>query len=303
MIRLQDAAALGGVRYGPLGAYHEIDASAPYNEINTENQISAYIAFRMLSHMSGDSTYTQAAEQILSWLRGAPVSNSDGKMQRGIFDPASHTLAMGAEYHDGQWVLQTDHPTDSGGTWTLSALGPQEIDALWGRGAAYQMWSTLRSQAGRTIDFHYADSGKPLGGLDYNDRYPPNESLISPEWTAGGLFALRQLIDYYGKGNGRGALSTAQIKNMRNDVISMTQFIEQFPNAYAMGPGFSGTRQGQTGFHWVCPPPEVQAMASLYFTLFVSGRSDPAAWWRSDGSQALSRSVVSLISTPAATLR
>ena len=36
------------------------------------------------------------------------------------------------------------------------------------------------------------------------DGFPIQEALISPEWSGGGLFALRELLHYYGAGAGRG---------------------------------------------------------------------------------------------------
>jgi len=55
MRRLQDAKALGGVRYGPENQYFEEGTAAPFDQINSENNISAYVAFRMLYRLTGRS--------------------------------------------------------------------------------------------------------------------------------------------------------------------------------------------------------------------------------------------------------
>jgi hypothetical protein len=59
----------------------------------------------------------------------------------------------------------------------------------------------------------------------------------------------------------------------------MTEFLRQHSNVYAVGPGLSGRRQGQTGFHWQCPPPGVHAMSAILLGLYLDGQPlvDPAA--------------------------
>jgi hypothetical protein len=280
MRRLQDAKALGGVRYGPENQYFEEGTAAPFDQINSENNISAYVAFRMLYRLTGDPAYDDAAGKILEWFRNAPVFMPDGRAVRGLYDPETGTLEMGAEFKSGHWVLQPEHPTDSGGTWTISSLGPEKIDALWGPGAAYRMWKTIRARAGRTADFKAAHEQDVLAGLDYTDVFPENESLISPEWTAGGLFALKLLVVYYKGSTGRGVLTRDQIHGMERDRRSMAEFVRRQPNSYAIGPGHGGRRRGQTGFGWSAPPPEVQGMSSIYVALYLDGKSDPSAWWR-----------------------
>ena len=280
MLRLQDPEALGGVRYGPEDQYAKPGTAAPFDQINSENNLSAYVAFQMLYQLTGKPSYNEAAHRILEWFQKAPVWTDQGQPRQGLFDLGTNTLVMGAYYQGGRWVLQNEHPTDSGGTWAISSLGPATIDELWGPAAAYKMWRTIRARAGRTADFRWVKEGEALAGLDYTDAFPESESLISPEWTAGGLFALRLLIPYYERGPGQGLLTSAQINGMREDARTMTAFIRVHPNSYAIGPGHGGQRQGQTGFGWMAPPPEVQAMPSIYFALYLADKSDPSAWWR-----------------------
>lgn len=280
LLRLQDSEALGGIRYGPKDQYAEEGTAEPFDQINSENNLSAYVAFQMLYGLTGKVLYRDAAQHILEWFQNASVWTDQGQPRRGLFDAETSTLAMGAEYHHGRWVLQKEHPTDSGGTWAISSLGPEKIDELWGPETAYKMWQTLRARAGRTSDFKRVKNGEALAGLDYTDAFPESESLISPEWTAGGLFALRLLIPYYEHGAGQRVLKTPLIEGMKEDARTLTVFIRAHPNSYAMGPGFGGKRLGQTGFGWFAPPPEVQAMSSIYVSLYLENKSDPSAWWR-----------------------
>lgn len=279
MLRLQDNQALGGVRFGPQNQYHDPDSAPPFEQINSENNLSAYVAFRMLHHVTGDVVYEQAAKRIQDWFVKAEVWTPEGQAQQGLFDKSSGTLAMGAQWKDGRWVLQPEHATDSAGTWAISSLGPHTIDTLWGRGAAYAMWRTIRSRAGRTADFRIAQATDTLAGLDYIDAFSEKESLISPEWTAGGLYALRALIGYY-KITSTTTVTSVELRGMEKDRDSMIEFLRKNPNAYALGPGHEGERQARTGFGWYCPPPEVHAMPSIYVALFLEGKPDPSGWWR-----------------------
>lgn len=268
MRRLQDVDARGGVRYGPQGQFHDEDHADPFLEINTENNLSAYSAFQMLYQATGDPAYQESAAKILSWLRE-------------LYDQTDGTLLMGEVWNGKKWVRQKLHATDSGGTWAISVLGPEKIDALWGEKAAYRMWQGVRARAGRTATFGWVRSGGDLAGLDFCDVFPESESLISPEWTAGGLFALRTLITFYSSQAGQGRLTTAEMEGLKKDQWTMAKFLSLHSNSYAFGPGFGGARQGRTGFGWFSPPLGVQAMASAYAGLYTGGASDPAAWWRS----------------------
>jgi hypothetical protein len=204
---------------------------------------------------------------------------------------------QGVKYNPStqHWEVLTDSTprhkpilaTDSGGTWAISSLGPQMFAQIAGKPrAAYTAWSSVRQLMGRTAAqaadgtvTGMADAGATgrLDGLDYSNLYPENQSLISPEWTAGGINAVKQLLSYYRDGAGKGQLTDQEIAGLVADEASMQNFIAQNPNSYAVGPGLTGSRQGQTGFGWQCPPASVTAMASIYGVL----PQDPLAWARS----------------------
>jgi len=280
MQRLQDKETQGAIRYGPQGMWHAEDTSAPYVEINSENNISAYATFQMLARVTGKSTYSQSANRILHWFSAGEVQTAPGQKQIGLLDRERGTLAMGATWKENQWHLQSEHPTDAGGTWAISSLGAATIDKIWGPKAAYRMWQRLRQQAGRTEQFTLAIGTQSVAGLDFMDGFPLTESLISPEWTGGGIFALRELLAYYDKGPGHGLLTPVEFAGLMHDAQTMETFVRQNPNPYALGPGHGGHRQGATGFHWSSPPENVHALASVYFTLALTKQTDPLGDWR-----------------------
>lgn len=285
MIRLQDTAAQGAVRYGYSSMYNAL------NELNTENNLSALAAFRALAALTGEQRFTDAAQKIMDWLANAEVYNTlTGQAQKGMMDPDSGLFYKGLEFKNGRWEVQTEvnqageivtaFAADSGGTWAISSLGPQQIDQVWGSGAALKMWQTVRRRFGRThlTDDRGAQIMRPvidesrIDGIDFSDLFSPQEGLISPEWTAGAVFAVRALARYYSSGGLPEELRSA----LDRDADSMSTFLKTCPSSYAIGPGLVNFRQGQTGFGWSAPPLGVQAMAGIYATL----ATDPLAWAR-----------------------
>jgi hypothetical protein len=303
----------GGIRYAPLKTY-DPGGIDPFNAINTENNISALAAINALFAITGDSRYKAGRDSIVSWLQNAviympnaPIDRGDpsgfgrspthpklqaSQARHGLLDPNTGMLYTGVTYNPAhkRWEIQVDTQnrplvaTDSGGTWTTSALGSQTIDSLFGKGAAYKMYVSVRQLTGRTAvrsangtitGMKFAGSTGQLDGFDYSQIYPENESLITPEWTAGGINAVKELLAYYDTGAGKNQLTNAQIDGLKTDMANMKKFITENSNPYAIGPGLGGSRQGQTGFGWYSPSVDETAMASIYQTL-----TDPLAWAR-----------------------
>jgi hypothetical protein len=205
-------------------------------------------------------------------------------MQTGMRDSQTELLYKGADFQAGQngqlgqWVLETQLAEDSGGSWTISALGPKLIDSMWGNGAAYSMWEAIRANFGRTegtpgdpSTIRDAGPKDPLVGIDYSNLYPSNEALISPEWTGGAINALRQIIGYYSYSltPPTFTLTSAQKQGLNADFNGMRSFLASGQDSYAIGPGLTDARQGNTGFGWQSAPPSVAAMASIFGTLKV----------------------------------
>jgi len=304
MILLQDGQAQGAVRYGPHQTYED-----PFNTVNSENNVDAYSAFNSIAQVMQQSTltsfsstassYSTASGKIINWLKNGTFYKASGQKQIGMRDPTTGLLDVGATFQtdqngqNGKWVLQSPPAEDSGGSWTISALGPKLIDSMWGKGAALEMWESIRSQFGRTesqsgnpATIEPAGPTDPLIGVDYSNIYSADQSLISPEWTGGAINAVKQLLSYYttytspahGHAPPPNGISASASASLSADLQSMQNFLAQGQDAYAIGPGLSGSRQGNTGFDWQAPlNSSVAAMASIYGTLGV----DPLAAWRS----------------------
>ena len=83
-------------------------------------------------------------------------------------------------------------------TWGIAALGPQQIDAWFGFGAAYQNWQQVKQWGGYGV-------GKTLWGVGFSDQDGNGidvggnyrRGILSTEWTAGAINMVRSMISYY----------------------------------------------------------------------------------------------------------
>jgi PKD repeat protein len=108
MLKLQDAD--GGLRYGPIGMYHDSGEYYYWNLKSTEQNERAFYAFQALSRMTGDAVHQQAVDDIKTWLKG-------------MYDFDVHLFHSAASYEDGAW-----QKTDFGYVATdVTALAPLDM--------------------------------------------------------------------------------------------------------------------------------------------------------------------------------
>ena len=272
LLLLQDTD--GGIRYGPLSSSN--NNGLDFNIKNTENNISAYAAFQALYKITKDQRYLDAANKIKSFLK---TMMSDGGL---LYAQTNYTAGQG-------WQILPKQFADSAGTWAISALGADTIDQIWGAGAAARMWMTTRSHFGRTTNATACGpawgpvcrNSDTISGLDFTDIYrgTPENTILSPEWTAGGIMAIKQILNQC---QTQGAVysaycSAGSVNRMNNDIASMQQFLSQYGGSYGVGPGMTSGRNGATGFDTIAAPSSITAMASVYAAL----KTDPLAWARS----------------------
>lgn len=297
LIRLQDDAAQGGIRFGPK------QGSNAYNEINTENNISAYAAFQALYKVTGDTKYRNAAQKIENFFSKGQFYNPETrKMQTGLAGYGygeGSTLPVHLIFRNNRWEMEVSskgfvkHASDSMGTWAISVFGADKLDQMFGPSTAQAMWATTRANFGRATDAqgNFIQKGRltPISGLDFSWEWLYDEqqngisykqdlrnAIISIEWTAGAVFAEQQIIDQCAKTPQSLYCGTHTINLYKADVVSMKDFMAKNGGAYAVGPGMTSTRNGNTGFGWNAAPASFTSMASVY----ASFKSDPLAWWR-----------------------
>ncbi len=280
----------GGILFGPGGQFVPPGSINPHDVINLENTVSAYAALLSLYKSTKDSRYLDGAKKIERFLKSAEVYTAEGQKRTGLLDRETMTFPIGVYYNKTQkrWILQDGLAADSAGTWAISSLGPAFIDELAGqKGAAFSMWLETRRRTGKTWWYANSTPDKPIIGLDFTDAYFDTEdaNLISPEWSAGGIHALEELIAYYGNNLDESGMTQVDIDDMKRDIESMELFLklrrafrlspdqEDFiklletymSNSYAHGLGLEGLRRGKTGFGLTAPLRSiVQAMAAIF---------------------------------------
>ena len=131
---------IGGIRMAPLGTNRTLNKEEKkyftennwwYNHISTENNISWYAAFRMLYQVTDDPQYKKAMDGIERYFRF-------------VWDAKQGFFYQGAYFINGQWVPARENFALDVQTWSIACIGPKNLDAWFGDGAAWRIW-----QAGR----------------------------------------------------------------------------------------------------------------------------------------------------------
>jgi len=138
---------------------------------------------------------------LLSFLKNEAWEAKGGKFYSGgeankVDEVTHHEIA--------KWIPHTIQAVDVN-TWGIAVLGQNFLDGTYGFGTAYQLWEKLKSWGG-----YYGGSqngvNQELWGVGYSDQdhedngglEPNNNSgILSGEWTAGAITALRVLITQY----------------------------------------------------------------------------------------------------------
>ena len=288
----------GGVRFGPLSSSN----GNAYDEINTENNLSAYSAFLALYKVTKDTKYREAASKIEKFLSQGQFYNPETrKMQTGLLgygaEGGGSMFNVHARYDsvNKRWELEPRYASDSAGMWAISSLGVDKLNELFGPNTAQSMWASTRQNFGRVVTVGadgreqfsgIANRDQAISGIDFSREYIDSDRnaiaqhiLISPEWTAGAAFAVQQMTISCGNVSGppyRSGCSPGTLERNQADLTSMRTFLSLHAGAYAVGPGQTSSRQGNTGFAWNSAPESITSMASVYATF----KTDPLAWAR-----------------------
>jgi len=83
-------------------------------------------------------------------------------------------------------------------TWGIAALGAKKIDEWFGFGAAFNNWQKVKGWGGYGL-------GKELWGVGFSNQDGNGiaadgnyrQGIMSAEWTAGAIVAVRNMVEYY----------------------------------------------------------------------------------------------------------
>ena len=248
---------IGGIRMAPLGTNRTLTNGEKknftennwwYNHISTENNISWYAAFRMLYQVTGDPQYKKAMDGIERYLRS-------------VWDETQGLFYQGAYCLNGLWSVSGENFALDVQTWSIACIGPQELDAWFGEGAAWRIWQAGRSRAG------VFDKQGNILGVGFTEEH----DRISVEWSAGAMLALKELADYYKiKNPARMQEALADKSSMRISMESLHLNISQSLAAYSYS-----SRRGNIPFGWNSHDPQVMSLASTGWMIFVDAGFNP----------------------------
>jgi hypothetical protein len=138
----------------------------------------------------------------------------------------------------GSWRVVAEPRAVDVQTWGIAVLGARRLDAWHGQGAALKLWQSLKGWGG------YGE-GTALLGVGYSDldgngrdaqgRY--RAGVLSSEWTAGAIDAVRNLRAHYAHAAGANARAHAELAA---DELSMAEGFGRLRLDRYAAAGFAG---------------------------------------------------------------
>ncbi|MBU1133740.1 MAG: PKD domain-containing protein, partial [Candidatus Omnitrophica bacterium] len=235
---------IGAIHHAPEGTYGKDP-----DDVSNENNFSDYRAFKMLCEVTAREDINEMMQKQIGYFRDY------------AFDKEENYFYQGGFYRDGQFIPTKTFAVDCQ-TWGILSLTPQLIDQLYGEGSAYKIWKTTKERAGYYID-------EVLRGLGYTDGH----DVCSVEWSCGGIFACRELANYYQDSHPDWAAECA------NDALTMREGIGAFKVTFDNGEEsylYANKRYYIPFGWWANPIPSTVSTAWVYlvdkgFNPFILG--------------------------------
>ncbi|MDP2920865.1 MAG: hypothetical protein Q8O12_00655, partial [Candidatus Omnitrophota bacterium] len=164
---------------------------------------------------------------------------------------------QGGIYRSGKFIPERAFAVDCQ-TWAISVLGPEVIDRWFGDGTAYKMWKVTKERSGYFTN-------NTLRGVGFSDSH----DILSGEWTAGAVMAVRKLAFYYQKNH------PEWVSELNNDAITMREGIETLKREVAPGQTayLYANKRYLIPFGWWANA--VLSTASTMWTYFIDKGFDP----------------------------
>ena len=210
----------GGVYYAPAGtaANQGEQGVDPYG-VSVENNFSLYAGLTILrTTLQAIVTHEQNLAQKDTIAINRALQMIDAMINGGMIGKNRSTLGLlhffrklawqNGEFVQGgvaddprrtpKWIPYRGPKAVDVNTWGIAALGPGQIDAWFGFGAAYNNWQRVKQWGGYGV-------GKTLWGVGFSDRDGNGidaggnyrQGILSTEWTAGAITMVRSMIGYY----------------------------------------------------------------------------------------------------------
>lgn len=299
---------IGGIRYAPTGeqAGAGVDAANPWF-VSVENNFSAYAGLEVLR---GTLRQALGHESALTAKERASIEDALAQLQvmidGGRFDDGRETAGLLGffrkhAWRDGEfvqgglandprrkdpWVPVLSPRAVDVTTWGIAALGADRIDEWFGQGAALRSWESLKRWGGY-------GQGTTLRGVGYSDRDGNGidergefrQGVLSGEWTAGAILAVRELQRHYAADSDKVAALRADEQGLLAGLLSLRYdhyLIEDFPGKPKRYPELVkphgkpylyASRRHYIPFGWYANP--LPSTASTSWAIFIENRFNP----------------------------
>ena len=248
--------AIGAFYYAPGGCEGNSGEPVPVGEISVENCASSLAGLTILKQvlettLGQDPSLSAVAQAklkagidiicIMIWGGHCPLWSNGGMLS--FFKNCAWNASKGVFYQGGVYAETAWTPTEEPqavdvNTWGLTVLGPQTLDQWFGAGTAFNIWQNVKPWGG------FSQSGQ-LWGVGYSDR--DNNSVMSAEWTAGAVNALRCLMVYYQN-------DANKFSSLLADHDSMMTYLLNLRTDRYVGAGFPKWAGQPKSFSYVKPP-------------------------------------------------
>ncbi len=309
---------LGGVYYAPAGTIGN-EGTAPIHphQVSVENNFSLYAGLRILratlhATLEGDTALrseekteiNDALQLIEAMIGGGQIGESrptkgllsffrNAAWQNGNFVQGGLANDPG---QDRDWVPTTEPRAVDVQTWGIAALGAKQIDQWFGHGAAFDAWQNLKTWGaygvGKTL-WGVGYSNQDGNGIDQGGAY--RQGVMSVEWTAGAINAVRNMIGTYDaevRSSPRYNAAQKYAASLKQDEAAMLNAIgalriDRYPSIGFPGkpadytklismktkPYLYASRRHHIPFGWYANP--LPSTASTAWMIMIADRFDP----------------------------
>jgi len=226
---------VGGVYYAPAGTVGN-QGTQPLNphEVSVENNFSVFAGLKILraalqaqpaTALTRDEAreVEDAMRTIDRMIDGLLVFFRHAAWQNGAFvqgglanDPAQSR----------DWIPSQGSQAVDVQTWGIAALGARQIDQWFGPGASFDLWQKTKAWGAYGV-------GKTLWGVGYSDRDGNGidasgayrQGVMSAEWTAGAINAVRNMRVYYGAA-GSSPQAAKYVASLKEDEAAMLRGVQ-----------------------------------------------------------------------------
>lgn len=236
----------GGIRGGPAVEWY-----------STEHNLDAYSFCNMLYKITGAVKYLVSRDKILNWLVVNTYNRSDIPINRG----------------KGDSTIATDTYA-----WAIAAVGPAQLEAVGMNPDKIMEFAEEHC----AVETEYVRQDKrtvKIKGFDFAAaEHLARGGVVSSEWTAQMVLALRIMADFYGA---KGVDSKVQMYEAKAD-----EYLNGLVNLIVTSPSPSGQGQSclpyatqdcvDTGHGWTSPKGKCTGSVSgTAYTLFAYYRYNP----------------------------